>query len=53
MTFSQFLSESQNIMSMISQILNGIPGIIITILFTAVAFSIVIAIVNMLRGIRS
>lgn len=53
MNYQTFLTESQAIIVMIQQIINSIPSIIIEILFTAVAFSVVIGIVNMLRGIRS
>lgn len=53
MTYTQFLTESANLFLLLRSIVNSIPDIVLTLIFTAVSFSIVIGIVNMLRGIRS
>lgn len=52
MTYTRFFSEVTGIFSMIGTIVNSIPSIILDIMFTIVAFSVVIAIVRMVREIR-
>lgn len=53
MTYAQFYTQATEIVSVLRSILNGVPGMLLDVLFLSVAFAVVLSLVNMVRGVRS
>lgn len=53
MTYSRLFEQLPLILGFMHNVIASVPSIIIDMLFTIVAFSVVLALVHMVRGVRS